>query len=208
MEDTARENPADPTRYDHNQIELKWHERWNNDPNLYKASDSTRPKYYVLEMLPYPSGALHMGHVRNYSIGDALARYMWMNGYNVLHPMGWDSFGLPAENAAIANQTPPREWTLRNIANMKTQMKRLGFAYDWPTSRLWAVAAGVTKTHRLSNESLSSGSCAPPTMRTNCLAIWIVFPAGQKKCAPCNATGSGAAKARGWSSSWTALPVM
>ena len=82
-------------------------------------------------MLPYPSGALHMGHVRNYSIGDALARYMWMNGYNVLHPMGWDSFGLPAENAAISNNTPPREWTLRNIANMKAQMKRLGFAYDW-----------------------------------------------------------------------------
>src|SRR5690242_3282051 len=82
-------------------------------------------------MLPYPSGALHMGHVRNYSIGDALARFMWMNGYNVLHPMGWDSFGLPAENAAIQNNTPPREWTLRNISNMKAQMKRLGFAYDW-----------------------------------------------------------------------------
>jgi len=81
--------------------------------------------------LPYPSGALHMGHVRNYAIGDALARYMWMNGYNVLHPMGWDSFGLPAENAAISNNTPPREWTLRNIASMKAQMKRLGFAYDW-----------------------------------------------------------------------------
>jgi len=72
-----------------------------------------------------------MGHVRNYSIGDALARYMWMNGYNVLHPMGWDSFGLPAENAAIPEQHTPREWTLRNIANMKVQMKRLGFAYDW-----------------------------------------------------------------------------
>ena len=119
-------------RYEPQQIEEKWSARWEGDPALYAAEpDSTKPKYYVLEMLPYPSGALHMGHVRNYAIGDALARYMWMNGYNVLHPMGWDSFGLPAENAAISNQTPPRQWTLHNIANMKTQMKRLGFAYDW-----------------------------------------------------------------------------
>jgi leucyl-tRNA synthetase len=119
-------------RYDAQRVETKWSERWQQDPALYAAeANSTKPKYYVLEMLPYPSGALHMGHVRNYSIGDALARYTWMNGYNVLHPMGWDSFGLPAENAAIQNNTPPREWTLRNIANMKAQMKRLGFAYDW-----------------------------------------------------------------------------
>jgi len=119
-------------RYDAQRVETKWFDRWQSDPALYAAeSSSTQPKYYVLEMLPYPSGALHMGHVRNYSIGDALARYMWMNGYNVLHPMGWDSFGLPAENAAIKNNTPPREWTLSNIANMKAQMKRLGFAYDW-----------------------------------------------------------------------------
>jgi leucyl-tRNA synthetase len=120
-------------RYDAQSVEAKWYERWQQDPALYAAEvNSTKPKYYVLEMLPYPSGALHMGHVRNYAIGDALARYMWMNGYNVLHPMGWDSFGLPAENAAIQNNTPPRDWTLRNIANMKAQMKRLGFAYDWP----------------------------------------------------------------------------
>ncbi|HYL13869.1 MAG TPA: leucine--tRNA ligase [Terriglobales bacterium] len=119
-------------RFDPHSFETKWYERWQQDPSLYRAEPtSTKPKYYVLEMLPYPSGALHMGHVRNYAIGDALARYMWMNGYNVLHPMGWDSFGLPAENAAISNNTPPREWTLRNIANMKAQMKRLGFAYDW-----------------------------------------------------------------------------
>ncbi len=127
--------PADrpnDERYDAQRVETKWFERWQQDASLYAAeSDSTKKKYYVLEMLPYPSGALHMGHVRNYSIGDALARYMWMNGYNVLHPMGWDSFGLPAENAAIQNNTPPREWTLRNVANMKAQMKRLGFAYDW-----------------------------------------------------------------------------
>jgi leucyl-tRNA synthetase len=119
-------------RYDAQSVEAKWFDRWQRDPALYAAeSTSNKPKYYVLEMLPYPSGALHMGHVRNYAIGDALARYMWMNGYNVLHPMGWDSFGLPAENAAIKNNTPPREWTLGNIANMKAQMKRLGFAYDW-----------------------------------------------------------------------------
>jgi len=119
-------------RYDAYRIEQKWADRWLSEPARYAAElNSTKPKYYVLEMLPYPSGALHMGHVRNYSIGDALARYMWMNGYNVLHPMGWDSFGLPAENAAIKNNTPPREWTLHNIAAMKAQMKRLGFAYDW-----------------------------------------------------------------------------
>ena len=122
----------DEARYDAQRIEAKWFERWQQDSSPYAAEPhSTRQKYYVLEMLPYPSGALHMGHVRNYAIGDALARYMWMNGYNVLHPMGWDSFGLPAENAAIQNNTPPREWTLRNIAAMKAQMKRLGFAYDW-----------------------------------------------------------------------------
>jgi leucyl-tRNA synthetase len=125
----SRENDE---RYDARRVETKWSERWQQDASLYAAEpDSTKKKYYVLEMLPYPSGALHMGHVRNYSIGDALARYMWMNGYNVLHPMGWDSFGLPAENAAISANVPPREWTLRNIASMKAQMKRLGFAYDW-----------------------------------------------------------------------------
>ena len=128
---TRAERPNDE-RYDAQRVETKWAERWQQDPLLYAAEpDSAKKKYYVLEMLPYPSGALHMGHVRNYSIGDALARYMWMNGYNVLHPMGWDSFGLPAENAAISANVPPRQWTLRNIANMKAQMTRIGFAYDW-----------------------------------------------------------------------------
>jgi leucyl-tRNA synthetase len=128
----SEQNPPREDRYDPQRIELKWSEQWANDRALYRAEPtSAKPKYYVLEMLPYPSGVLHMGHVRNYSIGDALARYMWMNGYNVLHPMGWDSFGLPAENAAIKNNTPPRAWTLSNIANMKVQMRRLGFGYDW-----------------------------------------------------------------------------
>ena len=122
-------------RYDPAAIEPKWQQRWAADPALYAAEPVScgKPKYYVLEMLPYPSGQLHMGHVRNYAIGDALARQMWMRGYNVLHPMGWDAFGLPAENAALKNNTPPREWTLANIAAMKRQMQRLGLGYDWAT---------------------------------------------------------------------------
>ena len=122
-------------RYNPAAIEPKWQDRWAADPSFYAAEPATcgKPKYYVIEMLPYPSGQLHMGHVRNYSIGDALARHMWMLGYNVLHPMGWDAFGLPAENAALKNNTPPREWTLGNIAQMKTQMQRLGLGYDWAT---------------------------------------------------------------------------
>src|ERR1041385_4768623 len=132
MAETPIQSESRDVRYDPQVIEQKWTARWHSDPSLYRAERAGKAKkYYVLEMLPYPSGALHMGHVRNYAIGDALARYMWMNGYNVLHPMGWDSFGLPAENAAISNNTPPREWTLHNIANMKAQMKRLGFGYDW-----------------------------------------------------------------------------
>ncbi|MGH9534824.1 MAG: leucine--tRNA ligase [Terriglobales bacterium] len=110
-------------------FEPAWAERWAQTPP--PAPDPARRKYYVLEMLPYPSGTLHMGHVRNYAIGDALARFMSMRGYDVLHPMGWDSFGLPAENAAIRHQTHPRTWTLGNIAHMKRQDQRFGFSYDW-----------------------------------------------------------------------------
>jgi leucyl-tRNA synthetase len=120
-------------RYNPAEIEQRWAEAWAQQPDVYAAEpeSSGKKKFYVLEMLPYPSGQLHMGHVRNYAIGDALARYKWMQGYNVLHPMGWDAFGLPAENAALKNKTHPREWTVANIAEMKRQMTRMGFGYDW-----------------------------------------------------------------------------
>jgi len=126
---------TEPERYNPAEIEPRWQARWDADESLYAAGphDAGKPKYYVLEMLPYPSGQLHMGHVRNYAIGDALARFMWMRGHNVLHPMGWDAFGLPAENAALKNNTPPREWTLSNIAAMRKQMRRMGLSYDWST---------------------------------------------------------------------------
>jgi leucyl-tRNA synthetase len=134
MSETAR-NVSEGQRYNPAEIEPKWQSRWDADDRLYAAEghDSGKPKFYCLEMLPYPSGQLHMGHVRNYAIGDALARFMWMRGYNVLHPMGWDAFGLPAENAALKNNTPPREWTLGNIAAMRKQMRRMGLSYDWAT---------------------------------------------------------------------------
>ncbi len=117
--------------YDPQAIETKWQKRWE-ELRLFDADpDPGRKKYYVLEMLPYPSGDIHMGHVRNYTLGDALARYKWMRGYNVLHPIGWDAFGLPAENAAIKHQRHPSEFTFSYIDRMRGQLKRLGISYDW-----------------------------------------------------------------------------
>ncbi|MDR2745412.1 MAG: leucine--tRNA ligase [Desulfovibrio sp.] len=112
-------------------IEKKWQARWLARNAFAADNGDARPKYYVLEMFPYPSGDIHMGHVRNYSIGDVVARVRRMQGFNVLHPMGWDAFGLPAENAAIKNRTHPAAWTYANIANMRAQMRRLGYSYDW-----------------------------------------------------------------------------
>jgi leucyl-tRNA synthetase len=118
-------------RYDHNDIEPRWQASWEAEGTYEVADDDPRPKYYCLEMFPYPSGRIHMGHVRNYAIGDVVARYKTMRGHAVLHPMGWDAFGLPAENAAMANGVPPAAWTYDNIATMKGQLKRLGLSYDW-----------------------------------------------------------------------------
>ena len=133
MEETHTSHLAEQQRYNPAEIEPRWQARWDAEPTLYAADpiSSGKPKFFCLEMLPYPSGQLHMGHVRNYAIGDALARYKWMRGHNVLHPMGWDAFGLPAENAALKNNTAPRAWTLSNIASMRRQMGRLGLSYDW-----------------------------------------------------------------------------
>ncbi len=113
------------------EIEKKWQKKWEENKLFSVLKDDNKEKYYVLEMFPYPSGNLHMGHVRNYSIGDVVARFKKMNGYNVLHPMGWDSFGLPAENAAIKRNIHPNEWTWSNIDNMRRQLKELGMGYDW-----------------------------------------------------------------------------
>ncbi|MEI6126336.1 MAG: leucine--tRNA ligase, partial [Pseudomonadota bacterium] len=117
--------------YNPGEIEIKWQKHWDAHKTFKATENPHKQKYYLLEMFPYPSGRIHMGHVRNYTIGDVVARYKIMRGYNVLHPMGWDAFGMPAENAAMGNKTHPAAWTYGNIGVMKTQLKRLGFSYDW-----------------------------------------------------------------------------
>jgi len=122
---------TEPTRYNFRESEARWQAYWQNNKTFTASADSSRPKYYVLEMFPYPSGNIHMGHVRNYTLGDVVARSKRAQGYNVLHPMGWDAFGLPAENAAIQNNSHPKTWTLANIETMREQLKLIGLSYDW-----------------------------------------------------------------------------
>ena len=124
-------NEQQPDRYQPADIEAKWQARWREKELFRTGNDPSKPKFYYLDMFPYPSGDLHVGHVRNYAIGDAVARYRVMNGYDVLHPMGWDAFGLPAENAAIKNQVHPHDWTMRCIERMHEQFDKLGIAFDW-----------------------------------------------------------------------------
>ena len=118
-------------RFDPAAADPRWQERWEEAKSFSADSESPKPKTYVLEMFPYPSGRIHMGHVRNYTMGDVLARYRRMQGFEVLHPMGWDAFGMPAENAAMEKSVHPGDWTRANIATMREQLKRLGFALDW-----------------------------------------------------------------------------
>ena len=132
-------------RYSPQDIEAKWQKKWE-DEKVYKTeADPARPKYYALEMFPYPSGNLHMGHVRNYAIGDIMARYKTMEGYNVLHPMGFDSFGMPAENAAIKHGVKPADWTYSNIENMEKQQKKLGLSRR-ATRRITAGRSGCSSS--------------------------------------------------------------
>jgi leucyl-tRNA synthetase len=119
------------SRYNFKETEAKWQSIWDDKQSFIVTEDLTKPKYYVLEMFPYPSGRIHMGHVRNYTLGDVLSRYKKAQGFNVLHPMGWDAFGLPAENAAIANNVHPAIWTQENIKTMRDQLKSMGLSYDW-----------------------------------------------------------------------------
>ena len=118
-------------RYNFKEIESKWQKNWESKKTFSTKIDKNKKKFYCLEMFPYPSGKIHMGHVRNYTIGDVLARYKTLQDYNVLHPMGWDSFGMPAENAARQNKLDPKTWTEKNISVMKTQLKKLGLSIDW-----------------------------------------------------------------------------
>jgi leucyl-tRNA synthetase len=118
-------------KYNPQKVEKKWQANWESGRTFKAARRNEGEKYYLLEMFPYPSGRIHMGHVRNYSIGDVLARFKRMRGYNVLHPMGWDAFGMPAENAAIQHSSHPAKWTYENIDYMRNQLKKMGFSYDW-----------------------------------------------------------------------------
>lgn len=144
-------------QYNPHEIEPRWQKEWAA-ADLYKVTeDASKPKRYVLEMFPYPSGDIHMGHVRNYTIGDVIARYSKMRGFDVLHPMGWDAFGLPAENAAIKHNSHPAKWTYANIDTQKASFKRMGFSYDWDRTVVACAASTFTPFCSMSNKAKTRG---------------------------------------------------
>lgn len=147
------------TRYSAAEIEARWQDAWDKAGVFRAARDKSKPKYYVLEMFPYPSGRIHMGHVRNYTMGDVIARYKISNGFNVLHPMGWDAFGMPAENAAMASGGHPKDWTYGNIKDMREQMKPLGLSIDWSGNSRLAIRNITVSSRRCSSISSTRGWC-------------------------------------------------
>lgn len=151
----------DTTRYSASAIEAKWQAAWDDNQSFRAEADPSREKYYVLEMFPYPSGRIHMGHVRNYTMGDLVARYKRARGFNVLHPMGWDAFGLPAENAALENKVHPAKWTRENIDNMRAQLKSMGLSLDW--SREFATCDRSSPRRRPPDNACASAAWSPLT---------------------------------------------
>lgn len=144
-------------RYNARETEPRWQRRWDELAIFTTRNDDPRPKYYVLEMFPYPSGRIHMGHVRNYTMGDVVARFMRARGFNVLHPMGWDAFGMPAENAAMANKVHPKSWTYDNIASMKAQLRSMGLSLDWSREIATCDPAYYKHQQRLFLDFLAAG---------------------------------------------------
>ena len=142
-------------RYPFREIEAKWQRVWEERKQFSATEDPSRPKFYCLEMFPYPSGRIHMGHVRVYAIGDLLARFKWMRGFNVLHPMGWDAFGLPAENAAIEHGVHPAIWTYENIDYMREQLRKMGISYDSTATSPRTTSSSVSTGRRGSRTSAS-----------------------------------------------------